>query len=135
MGWRSCLRRRRGDHWAALAVTKRSGPPVKHVIRALDLTAAACVRGPPSAEAAKLTAKNPVPFMPSCAVTRPTVSKPSDLYSHDPCFGQAAFLDRVPVGIEVGSLTRLNQNACPVAQISVEIPDTLRANLVITSCS
>ena len=87
------------------------------------------------AEAAKLTAKNPVPFMPSCAVTRPTVSKPSDLYSHDPCFGQAAFLDRVPVGIEVGSLTRLNQNACPVAQISVEIPDTLRANLVITSCS
>jgi hypothetical protein len=48
-----------------LTVRKRSGPPVKHVIRALDLTAAALCEGyPVPAQAVRLMAKNPVPFMP-----------------------------------------------------------------------
>jgi|GEM_PF-144303 hypothetical protein len=48
-----------------LTVTKRSGLPVKHVIRALDLTAAALSEGHPvPAQAVRLMAKNPVPFMP-----------------------------------------------------------------------
>jgi hypothetical protein len=48
-----------------LAATKRSGPPVKHVVHALDLTAAAVAEGRPvPAQAAKLMTKNPVPFIP-----------------------------------------------------------------------
>jgi multimeric flavodoxin WrbA len=48
-----------------LTVTKRSGPPVKHVIRALDLTAAALAEGGSvPAQAVSLMAKSPVPFMP-----------------------------------------------------------------------
>jgi hypothetical protein len=48
-----------------LTVTKRSGLPVKHVIRALDLTAVALAEGRPvPAQAVRLMAKNPVPFMP-----------------------------------------------------------------------
>ena len=48
-----------------LTVTKRSGLPVKHVIRALDLTAGALAEGHPvPAEAVGLMAKNPLPFMP-----------------------------------------------------------------------
>jgi hypothetical protein len=49
----------------SLTETKRSGPPVKHVIQALDLTAAALSNGlPVPAEAVMLMAKNPVPFIP-----------------------------------------------------------------------
>jgi hypothetical protein len=49
----------------ALTKTKRSGPPVKYVIQALDLTAAALSDGlPVPAQAVKLMAKNPVPFTP-----------------------------------------------------------------------
>ena len=49
----------------ALNMARRSGPPVKHVIGALDLTAVALSEGHPvPAQAAKLMAKNPVPFMP-----------------------------------------------------------------------
>ena len=49
----------------ALTEAKRSGPPVKQVIGALDLTAAALCEGHPvPAQAVKLMAKNPVPFMP-----------------------------------------------------------------------
>jgi hypothetical protein len=48
-----------------LTVAKRSGPPVKHVIRALDLTAAALGEGGSvPAQAVSLMAKSPVPFMP-----------------------------------------------------------------------
>jgi hypothetical protein len=48
-----------------LTETKRSGPPVKHVIRALDLTAAALAEGHAvPAQAVKLMARNPIPFMP-----------------------------------------------------------------------
>jgi multimeric flavodoxin WrbA len=48
-----------------LTETKRSGPSVKHVIQALDLTAAALSDGfPVPAQAIKLMAKNPVPYMP-----------------------------------------------------------------------
>jgi multimeric flavodoxin WrbA len=48
-----------------LTEKKRSGPPVKHVIRALDLTAAALAEGRPApAEAARLMAKNPIPLIP-----------------------------------------------------------------------
>jgi multimeric flavodoxin WrbA len=48
-----------------LTEKKRSGPPVKHIIRALDLTAAALEEGRPApAEAASLMAKNPLPFIP-----------------------------------------------------------------------
>jgi hypothetical protein len=48
-----------------LTAPKRSGLPVKHVIRALDLTAAALSEGRPvPAEAVRLMAKSPVPFMP-----------------------------------------------------------------------
>jgi hypothetical protein len=46
-------------------MTKRSGPPAKHVIRALDLAAAALAEGSPvPAQAVRLMAKNPFPFMP-----------------------------------------------------------------------
>lgn len=49
----------------SLTETKRSGPPVKHVIQALDLTAAALSDGfPVPAQAVKLMAKHPVPFIP-----------------------------------------------------------------------
>jgi len=48
-----------------LSVKKRSGPPIKHVIRALDLTAAALSEGyQVPAQAVRFMAKNPVPFMP-----------------------------------------------------------------------
>jgi len=48
-----------------LNATKRPGLPVKHVIRALDLTAASLAEGRSvPAEAVKLMAKTPVPFMP-----------------------------------------------------------------------
>ena len=48
-----------------LTLRKRSGLPVKHVIGALDLTAAALSEGRPvPAQAVRLMAKNPVPFMP-----------------------------------------------------------------------
>jgi NAD(P)H-dependent FMN reductase len=48
-----------------LTETKRSGPAVKHVIQALDLTAAALSDGlPVPAQALKLMAKNPFPFVP-----------------------------------------------------------------------
>jgi len=49
----------------ALAETKRSGPPVKHLVQALDLTAAALAEGRAvPVQAVSLMAKNPVPFMP-----------------------------------------------------------------------
>jgi hypothetical protein len=48
-----------------LTVTKRSGLPIKHVIQAIDLTTAALSEGRPvPAQAVRLMAKNPVPFMP-----------------------------------------------------------------------
>ena len=48
-----------------LTVTKRPGLPVKHVIQALDLTAAALSEGRPvPAQGVKLMAKNPIPFVP-----------------------------------------------------------------------
>jgi multimeric flavodoxin WrbA len=48
-----------------LTAPKRSGLPVKHVIRALDLTAAALAEGRPvPAEAAQSMAQSPMPFMP-----------------------------------------------------------------------
>jgi multimeric flavodoxin WrbA len=48
-----------------LTSTKRGGLPVQHVIRALDLTAAALSEGRAvPAQAVALMAKNPVPFMP-----------------------------------------------------------------------
>ncbi len=46
-----------------LTGAKRSGPPVKHVIAALEMTAAALAEGRPApAEAVKMIAKNPIPF-------------------------------------------------------------------------
>jgi len=48
-----------------LTATKRSGPPVKHVIEALDLTAAALSEGRPvPAQAVSLMAKSPFPLLP-----------------------------------------------------------------------
>ena len=48
-----------------LNAAKRSGPPVKHVMGALDLTAEALSEGHPvPARAMALMAKNPVPWMP-----------------------------------------------------------------------
>ena len=48
-----------------LTEKKRSGLPVKHLIRALDLTAAALAEGRPvPGNAARLMAKNPVPLIP-----------------------------------------------------------------------
>jgi hypothetical protein len=48
-----------------LISSKRSGPPVKHVIQSLDLTATALAEGlPVPAQAVTLMAKNPVPFLP-----------------------------------------------------------------------
>jgi hypothetical protein len=48
-----------------LTESKRSGPPVLHIIRALDLTAAALAQGQPAPpEAMKLMARNPIPMMP-----------------------------------------------------------------------
>jgi multimeric flavodoxin WrbA len=44
---------------------KRSGPPVKHVIAALEMTAAALAEGVPvPAEAVRMIAKSPIPLMP-----------------------------------------------------------------------
>jgi hypothetical protein len=44
---------------------ERAGPPVKHVIGALDLTATALAEGRPvPAEAIKMLAKNPIPLIP-----------------------------------------------------------------------
>jgi hypothetical protein len=49
-----------------LAAAKRPGPPIPHVIRALDLTAAALAEGLPAPpEALALMAKNPVPILPA----------------------------------------------------------------------
>ena len=48
-----------------LLATKRSGPPVRHVIHALDLTAAALAEGRPTPpEAARLMTKCPIPLIP-----------------------------------------------------------------------
>jgi hypothetical protein len=48
-----------------LTVAKRSGVPVKHVIRALDLTAAALAEGRPvPAQAVRLMARSPFPSIP-----------------------------------------------------------------------
>ncbi len=48
-----------------LTVAKRSGPPVKHVIAALEMTAAALAEGlPVPAEAVRMISKNPIPLMP-----------------------------------------------------------------------
>ncbi len=48
-----------------LGIAKRSGPPVKHVVQALDLTTAALAQGRPApALAISLMAKNPVPAIP-----------------------------------------------------------------------
>jgi multimeric flavodoxin WrbA len=48
-----------------LTSEKRSGPPVTHIVRALDLTAVALSEGlPVPAEAVRLMAKSPVPFIP-----------------------------------------------------------------------
>jgi multimeric flavodoxin WrbA len=48
-----------------LTGAKRSGLPVKHVVAALDLTAAALAEGlPVPAEAVRMIAKNPIPLMP-----------------------------------------------------------------------
>jgi hypothetical protein len=47
-----------------LTGTKRSGPPVQHVIAALEMTAEALAEGRPApAEAVKTIAKNPIPFV------------------------------------------------------------------------
>jgi multimeric flavodoxin WrbA len=48
-----------------LTGAKRSGPPVKHVIAALEMTAAALAEGlPVPAEAVRMIAKNPIPLIP-----------------------------------------------------------------------
>ena len=48
-----------------LRATKRSGPPVNHILQALDLTAAALSEGlQVPARAAELMARNPVPLIP-----------------------------------------------------------------------
>jgi NAD(P)H-dependent FMN reductase len=48
-----------------LTMAKRSGPPIKHVIQALNLTAAALAQGyTVPAQAAALMAKNPLPLIP-----------------------------------------------------------------------
>jgi hypothetical protein len=48
-----------------LTVAKRSGPPVKHVIAALEMTAAALAEGlPVPAEAVRMISKSPIPLMP-----------------------------------------------------------------------
>jgi hypothetical protein len=48
-----------------LTAAKRSGPPVKHVIAALEMTAAALAEGlPVPAEAVRMISKNPIPLMP-----------------------------------------------------------------------
>ncbi|MGA3095797.1 MAG: NAD(P)H-dependent oxidoreductase [Bryobacteraceae bacterium] len=47
-----------------LTGAKRSGPPVQHVMEALEMTAAALDKGLPApAEAVKTIAKNPIPFV------------------------------------------------------------------------
>jgi hypothetical protein len=48
-----------------LTEAKRSGPPVKHVTAALEMTAAALAEGlPVPAEAVRMIAKNPIPLIP-----------------------------------------------------------------------
>ena len=48
-----------------LTGAKRSRPPIKHVISALEMTAAALAEGQPvPAEAVKMVAKNPIPLIP-----------------------------------------------------------------------
>ena len=52
----------------SLTAKDRSGPPVKHVIRALDMTAAALASGKPvPPEAAAMIARNPIPLLPFSA--------------------------------------------------------------------
>jgi multimeric flavodoxin WrbA len=51
-----------------LTAKHRSGPPVKHVIQALDLTAAAIAEGQPVPDrAVKMIAKTPIPLLPFSA--------------------------------------------------------------------
>jgi hypothetical protein len=52
----------------SLTSRNRSGPPVKHVIQALDMTAAALAEGrlPPS-EAVTMIARSPIPLLPFAA--------------------------------------------------------------------
>ena len=48
-----------------LTGAKRSGPPIRHVIAALEMTAAALAEGQPvPAEAVRMIAKNPIALMP-----------------------------------------------------------------------
>jgi hypothetical protein len=48
-----------------LTAAKRAGPPVKHVVAALEMTAAALAEGMPvPAEAVKMISKSPIPLMP-----------------------------------------------------------------------
>ena len=48
-----------------LDAAKRSGPPVKHIVQALDLSATALSEGRPvPAQAVKLMAQSPIPFLP-----------------------------------------------------------------------
>jgi hypothetical protein len=49
----------------SLSGAKRSGPPVRHVIAALEMTATALAEGlPVPPEAVRMIAKNPIPLMP-----------------------------------------------------------------------
>lgn len=52
----------------SLTAKDRSGPPVRHVIQALDMTAAALAGGRPVLpEAVTLIARNPIPLLPFAA--------------------------------------------------------------------
>jgi multimeric flavodoxin WrbA len=52
----------------SLTSRNRSGPPVKHVIQALDMTAAALVEGRPlPSEAVTMIARSPIPLLPFAA--------------------------------------------------------------------
>jgi multimeric flavodoxin WrbA len=52
----------------SLTSKNRSGPPVKHVIQALDLTAAALAEGKPlPSEVVPMIARNPIPLLPFAA--------------------------------------------------------------------
>ena len=52
----------------SLTSRNRSGPPVKHVIQALDMAAAALTEGrPPPSEAVTMIARSPIPLLPFAA--------------------------------------------------------------------
>jgi hypothetical protein len=52
----------------SLTSRNRSGPPVRHVIQALDMTAAALAEGrPPPSEVMTMIARSPIPLMPFAA--------------------------------------------------------------------